>query len=135
MLANAGFVTGSEAKSPNVWRLSLARRFVVFIAAFGFVLQSYIAQTHFHGVFQGRDASAGIALSHAPSPDKSPFNHGSTDCPLCQAVIHAGAFVAPVAPVLLLPFTWINAAAIVFAASATSATSAHDWQSRAPPRF
>jgi hypothetical protein len=92
MLANAGFVTGSEAKSPDAWRLSLARRFVVFIAAFGFVLQSYIAQTHFHGVFQGPHPATGIATSHAPGPQKTPFDHGSTDCPLCQAVIHAPAF-------------------------------------------
>ena len=131
-MADAGFVTGSEAKSPELRRLSLARRFVVFIAAFAFVLQSYIVQTHVHGV--GFGAAAGISAQRAPEPDKTPADHGSTDCPLCQAVIHAGAFVAPSAPVLYLPFTWINAAAMIFTSFATAAATAHDWRSRAPPR-
>jgi hypothetical protein len=135
MLANAGFVTGSEAKSPDVWRLSLARRLVVLVAAFAFVLQSYVVQTHIHGLLARVGGAVGVTTQHAPGAEKSPFDHGSADCPLCQAVIHAGAFVAPAAPLLHLPFTWTNAAAVVFTAVATSAASAHDWQSRAPPRF
>jgi hypothetical protein len=127
-------VTGSEAKSPELWRVSTARRFVVFIAAFAFVLQSYIAQTHIHGMLAGFGGASGVTTQHAPGPEKAPFDHGSTDCPLCQAVIHAGAFVAPTAPVLHLPFMWTSAAAVAFTAFVVSAASAHDWQSRAPPR-
>jgi len=110
-------------------RLGPARRFVVFVAALAFALQSYIAQTHIH------DGVPGFAPRLATGQGKLPADRGQADCPLCQAVIHVGVFVAPASLVLILPFAWVKTDLLVFTARAASAAAAHDWRSRAPPRL
>ncbi len=109
-------------------RSGLARRFVVFVAVFAFALQSFIAQTHIHA-----EALAGTAKVAATS-GQAPIDHSQADCPFCQAVTHVGSVVASAAPLLRLPFSWVETAALVLTAVAMSGSTAHDWQSRAPPR-
>ena|ERR1700733_691709 len=112
-------------------RSGRARRFVVFIAVFAFALQSFIAQTHIHA-----ESLAGIVkIATTSSPDKAPADHSQADCPFCQAVMHVGSAVASAPPLLRLPYSWVETAALVFTAVAMSGSTAHDWQSRAPPRI
>jgi len=109
-------------------RSSPARRFVVFVAMFAFALQSFIAQTHIHA-----ESPAGIAKI-ATTSSKAPADHSQADCPFCQAVVHVGSVVASAPPLLRLPYSWVQTAAVIFTAGAISGSTAHDWQSRAPPR-
>ena len=127
-------MTAAAAQTLGIRRASPARRFVVFIAALAFALQSYITQTHIHDASQGLGGAVKIAATQSPAQGKAPLHDGRTDCPFCQAVIHAGAFVAAATPLLYLPFTLVETVALIFTARATSDAAAHDWQSRAPPR-
>jgi hypothetical protein len=113
----------------------LASRFAVFVVAFAFAMQSYIAQTHIHAEQQSVGGIAKIVSTELASHSKTPLNGNRVDCPLCQAVTHAGAFVSPTALILHLPFIWSEGIALVDAARAATDASAHDWQSRAPPRL
>ena len=112
-----------------------ARCFVVFIAVFAFALQSYVTQTHIHDASQVFGGVAKIAATQSPAPGKAPSHDNKADCPLCQAVIHAGIFVSPATPLLHLPFTLIETVVPVLTLAAASNATAHDWQSRAPPRL
>jgi Protein of unknown function (DUF2946) len=135
ILTIAGFVTATTTELLGMERSSPARRFVVFIAAFVFALQSYVVQTHIH---DGSRAFGGakIAAGQSPAQGKTPLDHNSrTECPFCQAVVHAGVFVASAPPLLTLPFAMVETVALVFAPRPASGAAAHDWRSRAPPRL
>jgi hypothetical protein len=125
-------MTTAAVRTSGIRRLSAARRIVVFIAALAFALQSYIAQTHFHGLPESMGGGVSIAVPHAPA---TPLDHRTADCPFCQAVIHAGVFITPTTLLLHLPFAWTKTAALVFTGPAASDATAHDWHSRAPPRL
>jgi hypothetical protein len=127
-------MTAAAAESLEIRRLSPARRFVVFIAVLAFALQSYITQTHIHDEQQSFAGIVKITTSQSPAHGKTPLDKPA-DCAFCQAVIHAGAFVASATPLLLLPFVWVETVALVFTARAACDAAAHDWQSRAPPRL
>ena len=116
-------------------RIGPARRFVVFVAALALALQSYIAQTHVHDALRSFDGTAKITDARSPAQNQSPFDHRSADCPLCQAVIHGGVFITPATLFLNLPFLWVETFRPAFTAPDASIASAHDWQSRAPPRL
>jgi hypothetical protein len=67
---------------------------VTLLLLLAFALQSYLAQTHIHetsGTLSQTCVSKCVVhlpLSHFPFGE-------AADCPLCQAVVHAGAFFAP----------------------------------------
>jgi hypothetical protein len=111
----------------------LARRLVVLVAAFSFALQCYIAQTHIHSVPQGFDGAVKTVTEQSPVPSKAPIDHGPLECPLCQAVMHAGAVVISATPILNLPLAWAKTIKLMFAVRPSSDATAHAWQSRAPP--
>jgi hypothetical protein len=133
-LAVTGFMTAAAVKSGNIRHSGSARRIVVFIAMLAFALQSFVTQTHIHGEPRGISGVFKIAAHQSPAQSKAPFDNSRADCPFCQAIIHAGAFVTPAAPLLYLPFVWIGTVALVFTAPAAFDADAHDWKSRAPPR-
>jgi hypothetical protein len=122
----------ANVKSLKVNRLSGARGLVVFFAAIGLLLQSYLTQTHIHF---GSHETGGVfrTASHKPAPLQGPLDKASA-CPLCQAIVHAGVFTAPSAPVISLSFRWVKAARLAFAGLPAPGDIAHDWRSRAPPR-
>jgi hypothetical protein len=124
-------MTAAAADYAGLQRSSLARRMLVFVAILTFALQSYVAQTHIHDAAFGGAAK----ITHTQSPVKAPAHDSQSDCPFCQAVLHAGAFIASATPSLFLPFVWVRTVALVLTARAASHTAAHDWQSRAPPRL
>ncbi|HEY5312673.1 MAG TPA: hypothetical protein VIK18_09135, partial [Pirellulales bacterium] len=73
----------------------------MFVAALGFLLQSYVTQTHIH-VFPAGSAGASHITSPLAARGESPIDKPA-DCPFCQAILHAGLFVASPAPLLFLP--------------------------------
>jgi hypothetical protein len=111
-----------------------ARRVVAFIAMAVFALQSFIAQTHIHGSSQATGGIVRLATPHLPAQSKLPVDNNQADCPFCQAVTHVGAALGSPTPLLILPFAWVETAALIFAPRADSTSAAHDWKSRAPPR-
>jgi hypothetical protein len=134
-LTIAGLVAAAEAEYRGARRIGPVRHFVVFVVALALTLQAYIAQTHFHDALRSFSGTAGIADARSPAQSGTPSDHRSADCPLCQAVIHGGVFIAPATLLLNLPFLWVETFMPAFAAPDASIASAHDWQSRAPPRL
>jgi hypothetical protein len=131
----AGFVAAAAVRHLGIRRLSLARRLVVLVAAFSLALQCYIAQTHIHSLSRGFDGAVKTATEQPPAPAKTPIDHSPMECPLCQAVMHAGAVVVSATPILNLPLMWVETVRLTFAARSSSDVTAHEWQSRAPPRL
>ncbi len=115
--------------------MGLARRLVVLVVAFTLALQCYIAQTHIHSLPQGLDGAVKAATEQSPAPAKTPIDHGPMECPLCQAVMHAGAVVVSATPILNLPLAWVRTVRLTFTVRPSSDVTAHEWQSRAPPRL
>jgi len=107
----------------------------MFVVAFTFVLQCYIAQTHVHSVPHSFDSAVKISTKQSPAPAKAPIDHSPMECPLCQAVMHAGAAVLSATPALNLPFAWVNTVKLISTMRPSSDLTAHEWQSRAPPRL
>jgi hypothetical protein len=70
----------------------------------------------------------------AKAPAHAPADSGKAECPFCQAIVHAGAFCAPPAQILVLPLSWATIAASFFVAETFAGVSSHLWQSRAPPQ-
>jgi hypothetical protein len=102
------------------------------IAVIGLLLQSYVTQTHIH--FGAQEAGAfSHTSSHAPAPVQGPLDKAA-GCPFCQAIVHAGVFVAASAPPVFPSFLWIGTALLVFARPPASSDTSHGWRSRAPPR-
>jgi hypothetical protein len=129
VLSIAGFMKAAAARYSRIRRIGSASRFVVFVTVLAFALQSYIAQTHIHAVH----GVAGIIATHSLAHGKTPLDSSQLDCPFCQAVAHAGAFLTPTPPQMFLP-QWAMSEAPSFVVPAVAAVAAaHSWQSRAPP--
>jgi hypothetical protein len=125
-------MTAAAARYGENGRTNSASRFVVFVTALAFALQSFIAQTHIHGAPQDIGGLIKSASTQAPAQDKSPLDHSRSDCPFCQAIAHAGAYLVPAASILVLS-AWTRCETPFVAARAIAVAAAHNWQSRAPP--
>ncbi|MDE2463055.1 MAG: hypothetical protein KGO02_05000 [Alphaproteobacteria bacterium] len=116
------------------WKLDIRHLALLVLLTFSF--QAYIAQTHIDGWL----LRAGDGLSHAlsnsattPSQSRAPLHRGHVNCPFCQAVLHAGAFVGPAPLVWLAPALAIKVITISLQVQQAHRDFAHIWQSRAPP--
>ena len=109
----------------------LGWRSIAWTLLVAFTLQSFITQTHIHGT---SGAAIVKTLAKAPSHNKLPAENSTADCPLCQAITHAGAFFTPTAPTFLLPVTGTDIVAAYVVAGAINNISTHHWHSRAPPQ-
>jgi hypothetical protein len=122
-------------KAGEIRRRKTAWRSVTWLVLLAFTLQTFIAQTHIHGALQATAvATSGKVVASASPRHKSPIENDTTACPLCQAVLHAGAFFASAAPLLLLPIVWAEGAIPFLIATTARCACAHSWQSRAPPQ-
>ncbi len=110
------------------------RRLVTWLLLLAFTLQSFVTQTHFHTLHATAGITLGKVLQRASGPDKSPLQKDNSACPFCQAVIHAGAFLSPSAPLLLLLVDRAEGVVPWLITTAAASPSAHSWQSRAPPQ-
>ncbi len=117
------------ARQGGFRRGTAASRLVAFVAMFAFLLQSYITQTHIHGSTPG----TAIGSVHVTDHGKAPAGNSPVDCPFCQAITDAGAFVGTAPPVLSVPFAWMTAQVVLVSTTIASLAIAHDWKSRAPP--
>ena len=107
-------------------------RVLTLVLVLAFTLQSFVTQTHIHGV---GPAPAGIAkILKGSTPNPSPLDSSDNACAFCQAVAHSGAFFAPAAPLILPPAAWSMPALLPVVVSVTGHALAHSWQSRAPPK-
>jgi hypothetical protein len=113
----------------------LARRLIVLVAAFSFALQCYIAQTHIHSLLQGFNGVVKAATERSSTPAKTPIDHSPMECPLCQAIMHAGAIIVSATPILDLPRAWIETVKLTISVRPSFDVATHQWRSRAPPRL
>jgi hypothetical protein len=109
--------------------VSLARFALTLLALLAFTLQSVVTQIHVHGTTASTAASTDSGKPAKPLPGDDQAN-----CSICQAILHAGHFTAPVAAVLPLPSFASFAISLSVRVASSPQSSSHDWQSRAPPR-
>ena len=106
---------------------------IALIALSTFICQSYLVQTHIHGlpltVIVHSDT--GSVLS-SPQPG-GPTDQDSANCLLCQEFLHAGNFVLPAAIAALPPMLVISAIVAVVAPILAVKPASHSWVGRAPP--
>lgn len=110
-----------------------ARLAITLVALLAFALQTLVLQTHIHGVPLGGTAGVTLAVEKGQQPDKLPPANDPANCPICQEMLHAGAFVAPGVATLHIA-TLASVIDFVFAQIfAATQTRSHGWKSRAPP--
>ncbi len=114
-------------------RRDASRLALIAFTLLALVFQTFVVQTHIH-VTAAR-ASFGIEKSagQGQKPDKFPPADDPANCPICQELLHAGAFVTPT-PTALLVSTAVTVVHMVVAEIATTEiVTSHGWKSRAPP--
>ena len=112
----------------------LGWRSLTLIVLLAFVLQSYAVQTHIHGVAQANNVSRIAETgSNVPAHNRSPAQSDLTQCPFCQAMVNAGAFLTPATLDLLLPARQMEMQVASAITNRDGRTPAHGWRSRAPP--
>jgi hypothetical protein len=108
---------------------------IALLTLFAFTAQTVVTQTHIHaGAHAGAVTGAALAaIPRAPLPDKAPSGDDSANCPICQGLLHAGAYVTPstVAVLTLSVTTFVNIVALEVIA--LEQANSHAWKSRAPP--
>ena len=124
----------ARRRAGGALRLQGWRSVVAFLGVLAIALQSFVVQTHIHNP-QSAIASTLSADNSAPAKTDGKFSTSDdiSKCRLCQELVHAGRFIAPTSPVLVLPMivAWLL---IVFSHSATIPRArAYIWRSRAPP--
>jgi hypothetical protein len=124
---------------------SWGRAIVTPIVLLTFLLQIFAVQTHVH--FSAANSATSAAGIYAPSRGfhtapvatlgsdwaKTTKGGDTTDCPLCQAVLSSGSYLAPAISQIHLPIASIVLDPIAYCAIVIATVSSHAWQSRAPP--
>lgn len=120
----------AKVEAGRMWRLG-----VTLFALLAFALQSYTTQTHIHkpALPGWAGIAAALDLDVPVKNGKAPAKQDQQNCPLCQGVAHAGAFVSPTAAAALAPTLSVQIIAAVLGAAIRFDTLSHDWQSRGPP--
>jgi hypothetical protein len=113
----------------------MAPNVVALLIAIAFAMQSFVTQTHIHGVSQGFEGPALVkTFSNVPAQGQAPADNNPVDCPYCQAIAHSGAFFAPAAPLLVPLVLRAERAALGVIVRALGRSPGRNWQSRAPPK-
>lgn len=125
---------GVDTQTGGIRRGSIGRRAVTLLLLLAFAFQSYVTQTHIHEIFAPVSKTCDVTcVVHAPPQNSSPFGE-AVDCPLCQAIVHAGSFFAPAVLAIFVPRLWVETTMPAVKAFATGNVPARDGLSRAPPR-
>jgi len=126
---------GTEIRLPAARRGGPFRHALALLLLFAFALQSYLVQTHIHGTSEaGSQVCAAAACVTHTSHQRSPLGDAAADCPLCQAIVHAGVFFAPAAVAVFVPRMWVEGALISAKSIAARGQFSRNGLSRAPPR-
>ncbi len=126
-------ISAARTKVMRAARGEQRLRVFTLILALAFALQSFVTQTHIHGLGPAPSAPGIAKLVKGPASNPSPLDTSDNACAFCQAIAHSGAFFAPAAPVLLLPFVATAPSFLPAVVAISGNTLAHNWQSRAPP--
>lgn len=112
------------------------RHAVTLLALIAFVCQSYLIQTHIHGLPQSVVAMSDGKQYASPlsQNDKSPTDSDQANCPLCQDSLRAGSYVLPPVIAALPPTLVVSAILMAVVPSLTTKSVSHIWQGRGPPR-
>jgi hypothetical protein len=124
-------MTVSKPKSGKM--IARGFRAIAWVVLLAFTLQSFVTQVHIHGAF-GAGAAGVETPASGLSHSKAPSQNGTSDCPFCQAITHAGAFAAPSAPGVILLVSFAEMAAPLFTAVVAAIAPPYRWHSRAPPQ-
>lgn len=122
-----------------------AKRGVVFLSLFAFVLQALIVQTHIHAAspegaklssldFVAAQAAETLSDDAHKAPGKYPATGDSDSCLVCQKLQTNGQYLSPQAAHALPLFVRFHIIPLHLAAAQLSAL-VHSWNSRAPPRL
>jgi len=126
-------------------RPSLARAVFAFFLLCAFGFQSYVTQTHIHfsdsldagttasSEKAGNFSAAKLVSAHKQNKQNVPAKDDPANCPICQQMAVAGAFVTPAASILALPTRTGSSAPPSGVVHLASSQSSHNWQGRAPP--
>ncbi|MBN9592428.1 MAG: hypothetical protein J0I02_09370 [Alphaproteobacteria bacterium] len=114
---------------------------VVLFALLAFALQSYTVQTHIHfsaKLVASRNHAADADQSKTPAADHNgdpakPAKGDPANCPICQAMANAGAYITPAPAILALPSLAHFTIAIFVVRSVAIRPLSHSWYGRAPP--
>jgi len=109
----------------------LLSRLVMLFMLVAFAVQGFAVQTHIHGVPTSADRIiAHVSMPPQPVP-QDPYD--PANCALCQEMLHAGIYVAPVVAdfVVILNAVAFAPAHALLPHAATERQ--HGWKSRAPP--
>ncbi|MDE2110043.1 MAG: hypothetical protein KGJ79_02795 [Alphaproteobacteria bacterium] len=113
-------------------RFRLAATLLAFLT---FTCQSYLIQTHIHGLPKSLVMLAGGEqfVLPIPAPDTSPLSGDPADCPLCQDFVIAGSYLVPLAIIAPPPAFVFTAFDLPVTAAHPGEQLSHIWQGRAPP--
>ena len=108
---------------------------VTLLALIAFTFQSYLVQTHIHGLPTTASAAAdgGTHATSFQQGDKSPADGNEAKCLLCQEFLHAGAYVMPAAFVALPPMIAVTLVKLATVPRVAAKSPSHIWIGRAPP--
>ena len=124
---------GTDREISAARRRGIGRHVITFLMLLAFALQSYLTQTHIHWASEtSRQNCVSVCVVQAPHRS-SPFGEAG-DCPLCQAIVHAGAFFAPAVLVVFVQRLWVESTLPTAITGAHRFASARSGLSRAPPR-
>ena len=126
----------AAAQLTDKGRGSVGRLCVTWVLLLAFTLQAYITQTHVHRPPSAADRAAIVRIVGQTSAHGAPAGgDGTADCPFCQALVLAGAFFTPTAPILSPLVGWAEAQSFrpIFDVLAV-VTASFSWRSRAPPQ-
>jgi hypothetical protein len=114
-----------------------ARLAITFFVLLAFTLQTYVIQTHIHGMAGFGVAAVKLDLGKSAAreqrPDKLPPANDPANCPICQEILHTGYYVTPSVAVLPLPAVAVSIAPTVIDILTAVEAHSHSWKSRAPP--
>ena len=133
----------SPARKPQQFHATAVRRpfaalrlAVTLLALLAFTAQSYLIQTHIHGLPASLDVSASDlqqAVSSSADHNKSPLDGDPAHCPLCQDYLIAGSAALPAVIIVPLPTFAFAAQDIFVALFSARKIPSHSWLGRAPP--
>ncbi len=108
-------------------------RLIMLFMLVAFAVQGFAIQTHIHGV----PTSVGSTVMHvsAPSQPAPQDPYDPANCALCQEILHAGTYVAPVVVDFLVILNAVAFAPAHALLPHAATERQHSWQSRAPPRL
>ena len=109
------------------------RGFILVAALLAFLWQSFVVQTHIYSHFVQVSASAANETHNAHDANNPATPQRPANCPMCQELAQAGAYLLPAAILFSAPPSETNIAHIVSALHSVLARASHAWQSRAPP--